>query len=124
MMKSPTRLRQEKRGRPATWQAPVSAISLSAELTLAIDSWAARNNAASRSEAIRQLVEMGLAGIQPTDRRRAKIAARASDMAGRRIDKIGDPLASAEERQDRKRRLVKGPSEFRDMRRNQPKLKN
>jgi hypothetical protein len=123
-MKSSIRAEQKKRGRPATGQDPVSAIRLSVELTRAIDSWAARNKAASRSEAIRQLVEMGLAGLQSTDRRTAKTAVRASDMAGRQIDKIGDPSASAKERQDRKRRLLKGPSEFRDMRGDQPKLKN
>jgi hypothetical protein len=80
-MMSADALKKQKGGRPATGRDLVSAIRLSAELTLAIDSWAARNNAASRSEAIRQLVEMGLAGVQPTDRRRAKIAPRASDMA-------------------------------------------
>ena len=89
-----------------------------------IDGWAARHKAASRSEAIRQLVEMGLAGAQPAERRSAKTAARALGMAGRQIDKIGDPSASPEERRVRKRRLLKGPSEFRDMRGDQPKLKN
>src|SRR3979490_1166941 len=120
MMKSPIPTKRKRRGRPATGQDPVSAIRLSVELTQVIDRWAAHNKAASRSEAIRQLVEMGLAGIQPPHRRSAKTAARASDMAGLRIDKIGDPSVSAEERQDRKGRLVKGPSEFRKMRRDQP----
>jgi Arc/MetJ-type ribon-helix-helix transcriptional regulator len=122
-MKSSIRTKRKKRGRPATGQDPVSAIRLSVELAQAIDSWAARNKAASRSEAIRQLVEMGLAGVQPAGRRSAKTAARASDMAGRQIDKIGDLSASAEERQDRKRRLLNGPREFRDMRGDQPKPK-
>jgi Arc/MetJ-type ribon-helix-helix transcriptional regulator len=123
-MKSSIRVKRKKRGRPATGQDPVSAIRLSEQLTRMIDKWAARNKAASRSEAIRRLVEMGLAGVQPSDRRAAKTAARASDLAGRRIDKIGDPSASAKERQDRTRHLLKGPSEFRDMRGDQPKLKN
>jgi hypothetical protein len=122
-MKSPIRAKRKKRGRPATGQDPVSAIRLSVELTRLIDGWAARHKAASRSEAIRQLVEMGLAGAQPAERRSAKTAARASRMAGRQIDKIGDPSASPEERRVRKRRLLKGPSEFRDMRGDQPKLK-
>jgi hypothetical protein len=37
-------------------------------------------------------------------------------MAGRQIDKIGDPSATDEQRQQRKRRLLKGPTEFRDIR--------
>jgi hypothetical protein len=41
-----------------------------------------------------------------------------------RIDKIGDPSATAEERQDRKRRLIKGPREFREMRGIDPKPKD
>jgi hypothetical protein len=44
-------------------------------------------------------------------------------MAGRQIDKIGDPSATEEERQQRKRRLLKGPREFRDMRGDLPKPK-
>jgi hypothetical protein len=37
-------------------------------------------------------------------------------MAGQEIDRLGDPSATDEERQLRKRRLIKGPKEFRDIR--------
>ena len=43
-------------------------------------------------------------------------AARASDMAARQIDKLADASATNEERERRKRRLLKGPKEFRDSR--------
>jgi hypothetical protein len=67
------------------------------------------------------MIELVLKGSgQPSQ----KAAVKASDMAGRRIDKIGDPSATAQERQDRKRRLIKGPREFRDMRGDQPKAKS
>ena len=49
---------------------------------------------------------------------RPKEAAKASEMAGEEIDRLGDPLATDEERQLRKRRLIKGPQEFRDIRSN------
>jgi hypothetical protein len=49
---------------------------------------------------------------QGIDLRRAK----ASDMASEEIDRLGDPLATDEERQLRKQRLIKGPQEFRDIR--------
>jgi hypothetical protein len=39
-------------------------------------------------------------------------------MASQEIDRLGDPSATDEERQLRKRRLIKGPKEFRDLRRN------
>ena len=56
---------------------------------------------------------------QGIDLRRAK----ASEMAGEEIDRLGDPLATGEERQLRKQRLIKGPQEFRDIRSNRAKIK-
>jgi len=47
---------------------------------------------------------------------RAKRAAKAADMAGRKIDQLDDKSAPDEVRAQRKRRLIKGPSEFREMR--------
>jgi hypothetical protein len=122
-MANAIRARPKKRGRPATGRDPVSAIRLSPELIATIDKWAARNDASSRSEAIRRLVEIGLAEAPPVKRRSPTAASEASDMAGRQIDKIGDPSATDEERQQRKRRLLKGPREFRDIRRNLPRPK-
>jgi hypothetical protein len=37
-------------------------------------------------------------------------------MAGEQIDKLIEPSTPAEERHKRKRRLLKGPGEFRDIR--------
>jgi hypothetical protein len=52
-----------------------------------------------------------------------KAAAKASDMAGEQIDKLANPAMPEEERRARKRRLLKGPREFRDMRGDQAKPK-
>ena len=54
---------------------------------------------------------------------RTKKAAKALEMAGQEIDRLSDPSATDEERQRRKRRLLKGPKEFRDVRGNRPKPK-
>src|SRR5262245_22080750 len=43
-------------------------------------------------------------------------AEKARTMAGQEIDRLSDPSATEEERQRRKRRLLKGPEEFRDVR--------
>ena len=43
-------------------------------------------------------------------------AEKARAMAGQEIDRLSDPSATEEERQRRKRRLLKGPKEFRDVR--------
>jgi transcriptional regulator with XRE-family HTH domain len=43
-------------------------------------------------------------------------APKAAEMAGRAIDDIGDKTLPPEEQQQRKRRLIRGPKEFRDLR--------
>jgi hypothetical protein len=48
--------------------------------------------------------------------------AKASEMAGEEIDRLGDPLATDKERQLRKQRLIKGPQEFRDIRSNRAEI--
>ena len=47
---------------------------------------------------------------------RTKRAAKAREMASQEIDRLSDTSATDEERQRRKRRLLKGPREFRDVR--------
>ena len=48
--------------------------------------------------------------------------AKASEMASEEIDRLGDPLATDEERQLRKQRLINGPQEFRDIRSDRAKI--
>ena len=52
-----------------------------------------------------------------------KGAAKAAEMAGQVIDRVDDASVPADERASRKRRLLKGPKEFRDMRSDRPKAK-
>ena len=89
---------------------------LSSELRERVDAWAAKqSDKPARPEAILRLVELGL----ETTRRRESApnrAAKASEMAAQEIDRISDQSATNEERQLRKRRLIKGPKEFRDIR--------
>jgi Arc/MetJ-type ribon-helix-helix transcriptional regulator len=49
-----------KRGRPATGRDPFVGIRLPAPLIEDIQAWSDKHEAASRSEAIRRLVELGL----------------------------------------------------------------
>jgi hypothetical protein len=54
-------IRKKKRGRPATGQAPISALRLPPALSSAIDEWARQQSGKlSRSEAIRRLLELAL----------------------------------------------------------------
>ena len=54
---------------------------------------------------------------------RPKRAAKAREMAGQALDCLIAPSATEEERQSRKRRLLKGPKEFRDIRDKRAKSK-
>ena len=105
--------KQKKRGRAATAATPV--VHLPEEFTMRVDAWAADHGGVTRSEAIRQLVEQALART-PTKGRSREARSRALELASKQIDKLLDPLASDEEQQQRKRRLLKGPKEFREMR--------
>jgi hypothetical protein len=73
----------------------------------------------SLSEAIRRLVELGLT-VQTVAATRA---ARAVELVAKAIEKMSDHTATADERVQRRRRLTKGPSEFREDRVNLPKAK-
>ena len=103
--------------RPAARRRPVVATQLPAELQNTVDQWAARQPyKPKRSEAIRRLIEAGLASSKQTSGRGQ--AAKALRMAAREIDSLVDKNAPPEERIRRKRRLLKGPTELREIRKN------
>jgi Arc/MetJ-type ribon-helix-helix transcriptional regulator len=108
---------QKKRGRPATGQDPVTAIRLSPDLRERVDKWAARQGSPSRSEAIRRLVEVALAGTHAPSQPSKGSTRLAANLAAREIDQLVDKAATGEERDRRKRRLIAGPKEFRGIRR-------
>lgn len=115
---------KKKRGRPATGRDPVTAIRLPEELRVRVEAWAATlHDTPSRSEAIRRLVELGLASVRAARPHNRKSAATAAGMAGAMVDYLSDPSTPADVREKRKRRLLKGPSEFREMRTDQAKAK-
>jgi hypothetical protein len=115
---------KKKRGRPATGREPVTASRLPEDLRVRVEAWAAKQrDTPSRSEAIRRLVEIGLAGVRTAKPINKKSAAKAAGMAGEMVDYLSDQSAPADVREKRKRRLLKGPSEFREMRTDLPKTK-
>ena len=97
---------------------------LDADMIERIDDWRRKQpDLPSRSAAILRLVEVGLAVAQSQQKTSKKTASKAREIAGQEIDRLGDASLPAEERERRKRRLTKGPSEFRDMRDDVPKPK-
>jgi hypothetical protein len=89
-----------------------------------IDAWREWHEVTSRPEAIRRLVDLGLKAET-----RSKLVAkpgrrtRAQELAREAIEKMIDPAATPEERDQRRRRLTKGPPEFREHRVDLPKVK-
>ena len=65
----------------------------------------------------------GVRAKRPRHAAELKTRDKAADVAGKVIDRHADRSATAEERASRKRRLLKGPKEFRELRRDQPKAK-
>ncbi|WP_091968126.1 hypothetical protein [Bradyrhizobium shewense] len=99
---------------------------MSSELRKSVDAWAAKQeDLPGRSEAIRRLVELGLgrAFSRPATRAGGASADRAKELAEKTIDRLADPVTPSEEKVVRRRRLVKGPSEFREDRLDQPRPK-
>ena len=112
-------VRKKKRAAPPAGKGTPIGLRLAPATLARVDRWAtSQQDDPSRPEAIRRLVELGLASAQGA---RTKKAARAAEMASQEIDRLGDPLATNEERQLRKQRLIRGPKEFLDLRRNRPK---
>ena len=91
----------------------VSSVKFSQDLTAAIDAWAEAHQA-TRSDAIRQLVELGLnAAPLPAHRAAGRHDTLAIEaLAVRQIAALLDPSLPPDERERRIRRLVDGPPEF------------
>jgi hypothetical protein len=122
-MAKSVKLNPKKRGRPATGRDPVSAVRLPAELTAAVDQWA-EDHQANRSQAIRRLVEIALKAETPSKSAgNTGHSPRAAELAAKQIDRMIDPSTSVDERAQRRRRLTKGPPEFREDRVDLPKPK-
>jgi hypothetical protein len=69
-----------------------------------------------RSEAIRRLIDLGLAASTSSRPHSPKAHAKSAEMAHDTLDRHADQTATPEEQARRKRRLLKGPKEFRDIR--------
>jgi hypothetical protein len=124
-MKKTTRVKQKVMGRPRTGITPLMGFRADPVIRASIVRWAENQpDQPTLSEAIRRLVELGLKVKTPARRvSKARRKLRAQELATKAIAKIIDPTASPEERTQRRRRLTKGPVEFREARVDQPNAK-
>jgi metal-responsive CopG/Arc/MetJ family transcriptional regulator len=92
----------------------------------ALDDWIKKHDVESRPEAIRRLVEIGLKAKtkeRPKSegtKQRQETKQRARVLASAAVDEMVDTRASADDQASRKRRLIKGPEEFQNVRRDRP----
>jgi hypothetical protein len=115
-----------RRGRPVTTGTGTTiGVRMLDDRIAALDAWIkAHAPGLSRPEAIRRLVELGLGISTPTKLvSKASNKTRAAELAAKVVDKMIDPTAPADERDRRRRRLTKGPQEFREDRVDLPKAK-
>jgi hypothetical protein len=112
-------------GRPRTGTTPLMGFRADPVIRASIIRWAENQpDTPTLSEAIRRLVELGLSiktPAQPVSQPGRRL--RAQELATIAIEKIINPAAPPEERALRRRRLTKGPTEFREARVDQPKVK-
>jgi hypothetical protein len=124
-MKKSIKVHQKRRGRPATGRDPAVTIRLPQAVLASVEHWAmSQEDQPPRSQAIRRLVERALKSeVPPKPIAKPGRRTRAKELARHAIEKMADPAASLEERTERRRRLTKGPPEFREVRVDQPKAK-
>jgi hypothetical protein len=125
MAKSIRDIPKKRRGRPATGgRRDGILVRLGPEQFAILDAWIRHNDPGlSRPEAVRRLVEIGLKAKGKPKQPRTERAARARELAAKAIEKMSDPSVSPEERTQRRRRLTRGPLEFRDERLDLPQTK-
>jgi hypothetical protein len=118
-MKKTRAVKQKVMGRPRTGIRPLMGFRADPAIRAAIVRWAENQpDMPSLSEAIRRLVELGLTvktKSAPSERQRAALA----DLASKAIDSLTVGTADSE-KASRKRRLIKGPEEFREVRVDRP----
>jgi hypothetical protein len=111
---------KKKHRRPTTGRDPHVTSRMPPGLIAEVDAWATANGA-TRSEAIRRLVELGLTIRTKSKQGSAARAERAKELASKTIDNLTSATPESGEKSRRKGNLIKGPEEFRQVRVDRPK---
>jgi hypothetical protein len=115
---------KKRRGPPPTGQGIQIQVRIQPVKLADLDRWiAAQADQPSRPEAIRRIVERALARFSHGRRPGKQKAQKASDLADLTAERLVDKSMPVEEQERRKRALIKGPKEFRDIREDLPKSK-
>ena len=94
-------------------------------LLIKLDEWRrGQPDAPTRAIALCRIAEHALASTTAARERSHRSKRKAADMAAGVIDHLGDRTTSVKRRAKRKRNLIQGPQEFREIRRDQSKRKS
>ena len=119
IMKKQTVIPGKRRAPAATGQGEPVVLRMKPPQLKALDDWISKQKPPfpSRPAAVRRLVDIALSSGK---RREApypqKTVAKARVLASKAIDSLMDPATPVDEKAVRKHRLLKGPSDFRDVR--------
>ena len=99
------------------------AITLGGSFLKKIDDWRRKqHHRPSLAVAVRRLAEAGLAGSLTSPAKEGS-RRKAAEMADREVERrLADQVVNNEERARRKRQLIQGPREFRDIKRDRSKV--
>ena len=123
MAKSISKTRKSGRGRPFVGATPIQVRMPPNELAN-LDNWiSGQKTKQTRPEAIRRLVEQAIARSTHRARPSKQKAKKASELANQTAEHLVDKTMPVEEQQRRKRALIKGPKEYREIREDLPKSK-
>jgi hypothetical protein len=111
-----------KIGRPATGKGLGVLVRFPDKELAALDKWVARDGGLlSRPQAIRRLVILALEKSEDRVSEGTAEIQKASQLADHAAEQLVDKSMPPEEQQRRKRALIKGPKEFRDIREDVPR---
>jgi hypothetical protein len=123
-MKRQSLVPKKKRGPPPTGHGIQIQVRIQPDKLAELDRWiATQTDQPSRPEAIRRIVERTLGRSAHPKAANKRKAQKALELAGRAVEHVVDKSIPAEEQERRKRAVIKGPKEFRDIREDQPKPK-
>jgi hypothetical protein len=123
MAQSISKTRKSGRGRPFVGATPIQ-VRMPPDEVANLDNWISNQKTQhTRPEAIRRLVEKAIGRSPHRARPNREKAKKASALADRTAQRLVDKSIPAEEQQRRKRALIKGPKEFREIREDLPKGK-
>jgi hypothetical protein len=116
---------KRKRGRPkTTGKGELVGVRLQPVRLAALDRWISQQEIVrTRPEAIRHLMDLALSLNATSEPMSNKAQEKAAELASKEIDKLKVHVTDGDKQHQRKRHLIKGPMEFRELRGRQANAK-